>query len=266
MKRPIITNISLILGLLLPWYATARSVHIFDELNNSFSANASFAYLNYREHPQEINPDAPGDVTDIGLTYGLAINTRNLFFTKIYTDLTLEYVAGKIKYDGYEQSPSYTVIKRKMMQSMINIDTKLGLILLDNNYLQLIPYGGLGFRHWQQATHLSYQHFKALAGVRLNCFLSENFSLSPFASIGTTLRPRAKNTVLPVTFHMGTKAIYEAGLELNYRLDDEIFLTSSASYTSFRYGQDINTHPTYKEPNSKTQEIRFSIGIKYSFI
>ena len=94
-------------------------------------------------------------------------NTKNIFFDRIYTDLYGEYLMGKITYKGFHEkdlaSASY-----KISNNLANLDAKLGLVLIDTQSLQVIPYGGLGFRYWKRHTmkEYTYYNFKPIIGIR----------------------------------------------------------------------------------------------------
>jgi len=262
--------------------ADIDSSDAFDQINNSFSAGFTVMHFNYRENAQEVNSDLPGNIEDYGNAFGLALNFRNVFFQKLYTDLYGEYAVGKLQYDGFlmfpDKNDAYVPSKHKNTNNFANIDMKLGVILLNNTYFQIIPYGGLGFRYWTPDTFHTYYNFKALVGAKLHCALSDNLILSPYTNIGTTLYSHAKAKVYDKTDNyqgkanhkLGNKIIKEFGLEINYRLDHELFVVGTVSHTHFEYKksapQTVGTVKDLTEPNSKTNELRFTFGIRYGFM
>jgi len=254
---------------------------VADQVNNSFFLGFTLMNLNFREDNIGLDHKVPGNVKDVGLAYGITANVRNVFFEKLYTDFSGEYVTGKIKYDGYKMVSPYEPLSFKATNNFANIDAKLGVVLLNYEHFQIIPYGGFGFRYWSRTTSSDcrYYNFKPIAGVRLNISLGDDLVLSPYADLGMTLWGHAKskaydaaeNFIGDVNHKLGNKAIREAGLEINYRLENEIFLTAAASYTGFMYGKSSPQHvgsyaKPFTEPNSKTNEYRFTLGVRYSFL
>jgi hypothetical protein len=256
--------------------------NIFEQTNNGLGMSAVVARLSYREP----------NVKEYGFVYGLALDLKNVFYKKLYTDLYGDFTTGKITYDGMNQL-KYEPRKSKVEIDLSNIDGKLGVILLDSDYFQLIPYGGLGFHYWQRGTNqatiyrTTYYNFKAIGGARINFALSDKAVLSPYFNIGTTFGSHVKFTSYYTDFtpngkfdlHLDNKIIYETGLEINYKLDDQIFLMGTLSYSRFGYGESESKPllrpvplPNGKignstsEPNSKTNEIKFGIGMRFGFV
>lgn len=252
--------------------------HIFEQINNGFNLGFTAMNFNYREDVRDVDPNAPGDVKNTGMAYGIAVGVRNVFLERLYTDLSGEYAIGKIRYDGFKHY-TYVPVSNRATNDFVNLDAKLGVILLDHEYFQLIPYGGLGFRYWKLDTGDDYRYynFKAVVGSKINCTPIDNLVLSPYFNFGTTLGAHAKSKVYDINqayqgkanLSLGNKAIQELGLEINYRLESEIFLVGTVSYTHFGFGrssQQTVGSIGVTEPNSKTNEVRFGIGIKYSFM
>lgn len=283
--KKLIYSISITMLLLSTNIASAE-VDIGDTLaliNSSFSASFTtmrFNYLEAVEDTREINPDIPGDIKDSGWAFGATIAFRNVFFEKMYTELSGEYTFGKLKYEGFTKDASFTPLSQKVSSDFFNIDAKLGFILVDTQYFQIIPYGGLGFRYWQRHTmnDYTYYNFKPIVGAKINCAFFDDLVLSPYANIGTTYWAHAKskeydddkNYIGKANLKLGKKLIREFGLEINYRLDHELFLTGTVSHTHFGFGksdpQDVGTRKGITEPNSTTNELRFSIGMRYGFM
>ncbi len=267
------------------------SDNIFAAINNSLALSFSTMYFNYLETAASLNeaakdinttyPDldsslVPEDVKDSGWAFfGGALNLRNIFWEWLYTDITGEYISGKINYEGFTQF-DHKPSSHRISTDFTNVDAKLGLVLLDTQYFQIIPYGGFGFRYIILGGH-TYHNGKALFGTKINCALFEALVLSPYINIGTTLWPQTKSDTYDEDEHyvgkaklnLGTKLIREIGLELNYRLDHDLFLTGMVSHTHFKYGKSAPQrlkNVGVVEPNSTTNELRFSIGIRYSFM
>jgi hypothetical protein len=281
LRRFVFINIIMIFVVLAGGQAQAASSH--DEpmaiVNNSFAVNFTTLHLYYSESPQEINPNIPGDANDFGWMYGVAFNLRNVFFEMLYTDLTGEFAYADIEYQGYKQK-TFEPLNTSVTNEILNVDAKLGLILLDTEYLQIIPYGGIGFRYWRRFTAYNYiyYNFKPIVGVKLNLGFFDDLVLSPYVNFGTILGAQASARVLDnitlqeigtVNHQLKNKLFSEYGLEINYRLTEDLLFVASASYTQFKFGKSVAqviNGQLSQEPNSKTDELRFSIGMRYSFM
>ncbi|MDR1057622.1 MAG: hypothetical protein LBL17_03590 [Coxiellaceae bacterium] len=259
--------------------AESDSYHILKLVNNSFYGGFALRHLNYQEDNLAIDPTLPKNISHQGLAYGLAINIREIFFERLYADLFGEFDTGQIKYDGFGLYSPHNPIKQKNTNNFIDGDLKLGVVLLNHRCFQIIPYGWIGFHYWGISLSHSYDYynFKSMIGTKINYVLFDSLVLSPYASIGKILGGHAKSKVYDrgnnflggVNFALGSKPIYEFGLEINYRLENEIFITSMVSYTKFSYGksnwQTVGSE-RFIEPDSKTNEVKFGIGVRYGLL
>jgi hypothetical protein len=244
------------------------SYNILEQTNNGFGIGATVVHLSYREP----------EVQNYGTIYGLSLDLRNVFYERLYADFYGDFATGKIQYDGVDKY-THAPLKHKNDSDLFNVDGKLGVILLNTEYFQLIPYGGLGFHYWKQSSINKYYNFKAIAGTRVNFALFDNTVLSPYVNIGTTFGSHVKFTNYDpngningkFNLKLGNKVIREVGVEINHKLDDQMFLFGTMSYTRFGYGQSewrLTTDGLYQtqEPDSKTNEIRFGIGMRFGFL
>jgi len=267
-----------IVALLSSRIASANAVFhdAMEQVNSSFAAGFNFMRFNYVEDVRDAARDLdrippPGDVKNYGNAYGLMIQFRNLFYEWLHTEIAGEYATGKIKYDGYHQY-TYEVRKYKKAQHFFNVDTKLGVLVFTSKYFQVIPYVGFGYHYWGASPNYNYSHYKPIVGGKLNFSFYDTLVLSPYVNVGKTLAARAKaklynrdgNFVNDVKYKLGGKNIQEFGLELNYRLDNEIFFTAMVSHTHFEYGKSGIVQSSI-EPSSETNELRIGIGIRIGF-
>jgi len=254
--------------------------HVFDLVNNSFYTGCNLMYLNYKEDNLEVDPTLPGNVGDKGLVYRILLNFRKVFIERVYTDLFGEFGTGNIKYDGYLLNPPHTPVQRTNFNNFIDLNLRLGGILLNQECLQVIPYGGLGYRYWDRNINGTYEYYnyKAVIGAKINFLLFGDLVLSPYANFGRTLGAHAKgdasdannNNIGKLKFALQGKPIYEFGLEVTYKLENDFLIGGMASYTSYEYGksdwQMAADGRKFIEPNSKTSEIRVGVGIRFGFI
>jgi len=246
---------------------------IFERINNIFYATITTMHLNYRENAHEANNAVPGDVVNRGLAYGVALDIRKVFGEIIYANVYAEYATGKIKYEGFEYF-TFAPLTYKESHDFINADLKLGAVLLGQEYFQLIPYVGFGYHQWSLGgiQDNKYSHFKAFVGAKINFVVFDDWILSPYANIGTTVGPKVKfkKYSSPGVFvgsfkiDLVKKPIFDTGLEIIYKVAQDIFAKGTISYTHFEYGKAEIKNISI-EPHSKTNEIRVGLGIGYSF-
>lgn len=237
--------------------------HVFDEINNSFGVGINVLHANYREDANGAVASVPGTVEDYGNVYGVYLDVKNIFYNFIYTNLSGDYATGKLQYDGYNKV-TLEPLKNKKSSDFINIDGKLGLVLLDTGYFQVVPYLGGGFYYWKLGNNfVSYYNYKGLVGARVNFALFDDMVISPYFNFGKTFMPRVKDGATGTKLNLGKKPITEVGVELNYRWADEFFLTGFVSHSSFSYGTAETDHLI--EPNSTTNNLRFGLGMRIIF-
>jgi hypothetical protein len=251
-----------------------------DQINNSVALDFVGLNLNYKESFLSTDVRDNGVMpksTESGTVFGCVLDTRTTFFKDlIYTNLYLDYYRGLLTYDGRYQDPPYAAVATKFHHTFFNAGLKTGYVFTftENHVLQAIPYVGVGYHYWGRQNDNypeKYHHYKATVGVRINWLLNDNFILSPYVEGGRIFSACMKYPHYNLSWSLGKKPIYEGGIELNYRLFDEFFLNGFASYTQFKYGRSgyktsSVDNRNYFEPDSKTREIKFGLGIRYSWV
>ncbi len=247
-----------------------------DQINNSVALDISGLNLKYREiFFPSMGDNIRAKSTEAGTIIGFSFDARKAFLENIYTDLALDYYSGKLKYDGVYVI-TYQPLVNKFQHKIFNAAFKSGYIFTftESNSFQVVPYVGVGYHYWHRQSDNyydgKYQHIKAIAGLKLNWLLTDAFVLSPYAEGGKVFNTSATSYGdETIRYKLGKKPIYEAGLEANYKLFDEFFLNGFASYTQFKYGRSENKYTPPKrsfEPDSKTNEIKFGLGVRYSWM
>lgn len=257
-----------------------------DQINNSAVVGISGLNLDYKEIFFDSDKRSNGVLpksTEAGTILGVYFNPRAAFLNNtIYTDLYLDYYDGKLKYDGSRDENVYqngiliatnsVPVEGKFCHKFFNANFKSGYIFtfFENHSFQAIPYVGVGYRYWKRTSdalnYESYHHYKAIAGIKFNWLLTDNFVVSPYAEGGRIFSAKMKIPYYDRSYTLGKKPIYETGIELNYRIFDEFFLNGIASYTQFKYGKSDSSSNGSYEPDSKTNELKFGLGIRYSWL
>ncbi|CAL7960595.1 conserved exported hypothetical protein [Gammaproteobacteria bacterium] len=262
-----------------PAFARLLENGALDQINNSVAVDVTGLNLKYWEYfSPSMGDSSKSKSTEAGTIVGFFLNVRKAIIEKIYTDLSFDYYSGKLKYDGIYQK-TYLPLATKFQHKIFNADLKTGYIFTftESNSFQIIPYVGVGYRYWNRQSdnfyNEKYQHYKAVVGMKCNWLLTDDFVLSPYIEGGKIFSANAKEPYYGWSYILGKKPIYEAGLEANYKLFDEFFLNGFASYTQFKYGRSEYQYKTiddtiwrFCEPDSKTNEIKFGFGVRYSWM
>ena len=257
---------------------------VLDQINNSAAFGAVGFNLDYKEIFFDSDRRPYTGVlpksTESGTILGIYFNPRMTFFNSIYTDLYLDYFDDKLRFDGTKRD-TYEAEIHRFWHKFFDADFKAGYIVtfFESHSLQVIPYVGAGYRYWYRQNNNGrvqekYKHYKAIVGLKLNWLLIDDFVLSPYIEGGKIFNARMKYcgndpdspSLHGTDFTLGNKPIYTGGLELNYRVFDEFFLNGFASYTQFKYGRSPSYTDGVFEPDSKTSELKFGLGVRYSWL
>jgi hypothetical protein len=262
------TKILIILMVGFMWtqaFAGLEAENILKQINNSMASGLVALNIDYKEFVDDPNFKS----TEAGTMAGLFLNARIAPWEKLYADLYLDFLAGTLKYDGAYATPPYAPLVKDFAHIFFNTILKVGpLFNLGDRYsLQAIPYVGIGYRYWHRQSNNfyseKYHHGKALVGIKLNCLLTDDFVLSPYVEVGKMFGAHMEYVATGVDHKLGNKPIYGAGLELNYKMADDLFLNGFVNYTQFKYGKSALATDGSYEPDSKTREIKLGIGVRY---
>jgi hypothetical protein len=248
-----------------------------DKINNSFAITITGLNLGYKEinlTSQSTNGTQPKS-TESGTIPGFTFDMKYVFTKIIYTDFYFDYYRGKLKYDGStqlkESYPPYIATYNPVISYSEHIflttHIKTGFIFAINESFQTIPYIGVGYRYWNRANHEEYQHGNWIAGLKLDWLLADNFVLSPYFEMGKLFAATMEDHH-NISYELINKPIYAIGLELNYEINNNLFLNTFVNYTHFEYGKSVAKYDSidnkyYYEPDSKTNEVKFGLGLRF---
>jgi hypothetical protein len=252
-------------------FAQQDTENILNKINNGFTIDIAGLDLGYKENiePRTTNDGSQPKNTESGTIAGIAFNARHIFVEKIYTEFYLDYFKGKLKSDmATFTTMSYTPSTKYNQHSFLSTNIKTGYILRANESFQVIPYIGVGFRYWDRHNVEKYHHYQWSAGLKLDYFLTNHLILSPYFEAGRIFEAHIKCKDVDLYYKLGNKPLYIIGLELNYEMTKNLFINTFVNYTYFKYGQSVDKYSnkagdTYYEPGSKTQEIKFGLGLRF---
>jgi hypothetical protein len=143
----------------------------------------------------------------------------------------------------------------------------------------LTPYIGAGARQWGRnlpgasGYHEDYSHGYVGGGLMAQFALTPDLVVSvdglvgsSFAANMTTSRTPGGFAITPQSYALGSSAIYQAGVSLDYAMTKQLHANAGIDYTSFKYGRSA-TSPidTSYEPDSRTSQVVIKIGLGYAF-
>jgi hypothetical protein len=227
-------------------FAGLEAENALEQVNNSAVLGLVGFNLDYKELWLSQDACDNGKMpksTESGTILGYFLNTRAAIGRVVYTDFSFDYYDEKLKFDGTYSENSVEnpcgPLVYKFWHKFFNANVKLGPIipLNKNHSMQAIPYIGGGYHYWYRqhnntGVQEKYRHYKATAGIKFNFLLADDLVLSSYAEGG---RVYARMKQAGNSYSLGKNPIYEAGLELNYRVFDEFFLNGFANYTQFKY-------------------------------
>ena len=244
---------------------------MLDQINNSYAFGFAIFNLDYKEIFLPTD-DSRLKSTEAGNILGSTINIKKVFFDRVYTDFFVDYYRGVLTYDGVSRDYPYYPIVGDTHHEFLGLEGKVGYILspFEENSFQFIPYTGVGYRYWDRSYNSAnnkeqYHNYKAIIGVKLNWLCSEQLLLSAYAEGGRTFGSQMKIYHNGYKFDLGNKDIYGAGLEMNYKILEGLFIEGFVKYNQFGYGRS-ETKNGICEPESKTREIKYGIGLRYSWL
>lgn len=256
--------------------STAMADQTLLDANNQVTAAIGTHHLNYHESTATMDPLDSDKGSQVA--YRLAVvRQANLFgISDIYLNAVLNYSKGSTTYDGYLQnsfgrivSPYQTSTQVKTTDASLRIGRALHFMPNDN--MQLIPYIGYGYHAWvrdssadQYGYYERYAHQSISAGLLGQYAFTPKLVASADISVGKTFGAKMDASDIGGRFTLGNKPIVTGSLGIDYALTRHVHLNASYQIVQFEYGKSA-TVGNYYEPDSKTVEQQFLVGIGYAF-
>lgn len=204
---------------------------------------------------------------------------RNWFVDNLYMRGEFSYSNDRTGYRGsFTGLPSdYGTVKQTHHAETIDFDFRIGKGFSFGPNVMVTPFIGAGSHYWDRDSSKSeggsreeYSHGYAGGGLLVQFVPFDRFVVSTNGFVGSTFESFLNVTKTPVgqipfSVNLGNSLIYKLGIGGDYALTDHLHLTAGFDYTHFEYREGVNFAANAKEPDSRTSDMRFKVGLGYSF-
>ena len=246
--------------------------------NNQVSLSVGASNLNYHElddygvtgggyldSEKGTQPAFKLEATRQGSVFGI---------NNIYLSSHVQLAKGNTDYTGYLQDEfgDLTPYTARTKDTTVDVGFKVGYAFqipsLPN--AQVTPYVAYSFQNWVRDMTPSpygyketYHHSTASVGVLGQYALSDRLVASADFNYGRTFGAGLSADGI-ADFTLGNSNVFGGGVGIDYAYTKAIHVNASYSISKFNFGQsDINNG--YFEPNSRTIEQTFFVGLGYHF-
>ncbi|TKC88693.1 hypothetical protein FAZ69_13125 [Trinickia terrae] len=243
--------------------------------NNQLSVSIGGHRLDYTESTATVNPLDSETGTQLAYRIAAVRQGSVLGLTNVYLSAAVSYAAGTTAYDGYLEDslgnlyPYQSTTHDKTADVSIKLGRAFSISPFGN--AQLVPYIAYGYHSWvrdssdtQYGYYEHYRHQTVSAGLIGQYAFTPRLVGSADISVGRTFGAKMTASIVSGTFNLGAKPVVTGMLGLDYAVTKRLHINASYQVTRFNYGMS-NTVGGYYEPDSKTTEQLYLIGIGYSF-
>ncbi|HQU15471.1 MAG: hypothetical protein B7Z66_07245 [Chromatiales bacterium 21-64-14] len=200
-----------------------------------------------------------------------------------WAEVRYDFGTGNTDYAGHTQGGAPLLATTD--NTMHDVRARVGYPVALTRNLDVLPFLEGGYYQWDRAVANGtpsaieevYTHGYVGAGGRLFYAATPRWVFSATVDAGSTVAP-GMDAVSPIqgSATLGTHAYAGVALQEDYRLRGDWHLFARASYRYFGYGlssrfpisalvngQTFNG--TASEPNSTTEQVRYSVGVAYNF-
>ena len=252
-------------------------------VNNQFRLDFADRYLDYGEHGNVKQGEAPGLIDSErgwipGLTASVSV-MRDVVVSNAYFEGAVSWNDGQSRYAGsFSGLPqAYGDLKQSHDAEMADVDLRFGKGFALAPWAMLTPYVGVGAHDWVRDSSKSeggykeeYRNGYAGAGLMLQMSPFSQFVVSASGLVGSTFAPSLRATrlpggIAPFSVDLGKSAIYKLGLSGDYALTERFHVNAGVDYTNFDYGESKTLGNGLFEPDSRTSDTRLKVGFGYAY-
>ncbi len=205
------------------------------------------------------------------------------FHTGVWSEVRYDFGTGDTAYTGYTQSGAPT--SATTGNTVHDVRARVGYPLALARNVALLPFLEGGYYRWDrtadQGTPLAYNELYTSGyvggGAKFLYAITPRWVVSASADAGSTVNPDTDASgLVNYSGGLGTHAYAGAAFQEDYRVRGNWHLFARISYRYFGFGRSnalpatvvsngatINTTAT--EPNSTTEQVRYSLGVAYDF-
>lgn len=250
-------------------------------INNSLDLSFQRGRLNYGE------TDATGYLdSERGNPQGFRIGLSGLndnYGGNLFTQISYSHADGDVNYTGADLL-SGAPLTAKSNATIDDYQFKLGAAVVRRDDVALIPYIGLGGHKWVRTLGVgtpgaydeTYTHSYWLLGALFQLANGPDWALTANIGGGQTMGAHIDVPDIDYAADLGSSSLWQAGLEVDYRIAPSAYLFAGADYTRYRYGQSEWAYNAVlsqaygqtlyiHEPDSKTELTNFNLGLRFSY-
>lgn len=249
--------------------------------NNQVSVQLGSHSLDYREidnygrtGTDTLNTEK-GRHTSMGLT---AVSQGTQFgVSDVYLSARVNYWKGSTDYNGYLQSmtdagASLIPFQNTTDNATLDVGLKAGRTFHLNDLVKgaaLTPYAAYGYRSWERDLTgpygyvETYNHHTVGAGVLAQYAATDKLVLSADLTVAKMLSAKMKTSDYG-DFELQRRSQTTVALGVDYAVTPKVHLSAGMSLSKFKYGESAVNNGML-EPDSKTTERSYLVGVGYSF-
>ena len=203
-------------------------------------------------------------------------------FEQIYTQLSMSFAGGDTQYLG-ELIGSGAPFVASTRNDMLDLQAKLGYLFFPTDYAGITPYFVGGYHRWLRDINgasfkglivsgypETYQHAFYGVGILTQLVATPAWVLNVDGNYGVTHHPQNRawcsftspNTT-EVVSSLGVRNLYSIGVSSDYLFLHTWHFLAGVDYLRFKYGASPPDNLGIYEPNSRTMEVFYNVGIGY---
>lgn len=241
------------------------------------SNQVSLGFGSLRQDYREFNDGLVSILPSILDSESGSINSFRLGYTRtfsrVYTQLNLNYSTGNTEYVGYLQAPGpvYTPFNTTTRNTFFDLIERVGYTIKTGDSAAVVPYVELGEFYWSREIGRTtiyysgaeeYSHLSLGVGAKL-LFNPVNRLVFEVGAGGGYI-VLAGMTTQGHEFTLGDKPYLSGYASADYAFSGDWHLKASTDYRKWEYGQS-DIVGGFVEPHSQTRQTQYLLSLGYDF-
>ncbi|HEX4114065.1 MAG TPA: hypothetical protein VH020_16150 [Stellaceae bacterium] len=241
------------------------------DVNNEFGMAAQAFLQSYSETYNGTTPDK-----EHGVIPGVAVKATGMFdlygVSNLYAGAHYQYDRGAVTYNGAFLNG--TPLNASTNYTTTDVGLELGKGFLITDGILITPLVEGGWHAWERNLGRgqveNYSHDYVGAGVRGDLAVTARLVLTGKVGAGAIIDPGMTSVADPaaglprMSFNLGMRPYYEAGLGADYKFDivfTMLHLYGGVDFTHFSYGASAANQYGFLEPDSASNQVLFQLGL-----
>lgn len=256
--------------LVIPAYAATQDIK---SVNNQVGLQLTTIDVDYLEKESGEKLDSEGGHVP-GFSLSLSL-MKDVLFTNDYFHAEYSRNKGHTDYVGqYISGGGYGSLKDSSKAKLTDYSFRYGKGFELGESFMLTPYAEIGQHEWERGVNdgETYKNKWWGLGVLAQYSPIQKFVVGVDAMLGRTFDSKIDvKGSYGFNDSLGKSDIYRVGISGDYAITEHIHANVGVDYVNYKYGKsgynEVAADPgyLYYEPNSKTENTTFKIGVGYSF-